>query len=79
MRTSTKPLQFQIFVPIMNFKGPVLHSLLVSLCAGVSLVCGLDGGVSVASVPSVLVQREASERRRGRPSVALDLVQVSGW
>ena len=40
---------------------------------------GEDGVVGVASVPLVLVQRDASERRRGRPSVALDLVQVRWW
>jgi len=48
----------------------------VDSTVGISLVYGEEGGVGVASVPSVLVQREASERRRGRPTVALDLVQV---
>ena len=52
------------------FKRLILCSL------GVSLVHRVDGGVGVASVPAVLVQREASELTRGRPSVALDLVQV---
>ena len=35
-----------------------------------------DGCVGVASLPSVFMEREVNEVRRGRPTVALELVQV---
>ena len=46
--------------------------------AGVSLVFGGGGGggVQVCSLPAVFMQREASEVRRGRPTVALAILQV---
>lgn len=34
------------------------------------------GSVAVSSLPSVFMEREVNEVRRGRPAVALDLVQV---
>ncbi len=43
--------------------------------AGVSLVLQ-ESSAQVTRIPSVLVEREASELRRGRPAVALDIVQV---
>ena len=46
-----------------------------SMFLGVVLVFR-GGAVLVSSLPSVLVQREASEVRRGRPTVALDILQV---
>jgi len=33
--------------------------------------------VLVSHLPTVFVQREASELRRGRPTVALEILQVS--
>ena len=36
----------------------------------------ISGGTAITALPSVLLEREASEIRRGRPAVALDLVQV---
>ena len=32
--------------------------------------------MQAASIPSVLMEREASERKRGRPAVAHDILQV---
>ena len=46
------------------------------LCTGVTLVHG-GSSVGVASLPSVLMEREFSEVKRGRPAVALDMVRVS--
>ena len=43
--------------------------------AGVSLIFRCDV-ISVTSIPSVFMEREASELRRGRPTVALDIVKV---
>jgi hypothetical protein len=42
---------------------------------GVTLVQEGDS-VGVASLPSVMMDRERSEVKRGRPAVALDMVQV---
>ncbi len=42
---------------------------------GVSLVFHGES-VQVTGIPSVFMVREASELRRGRPTVALDIVQV---
>lgn len=50
--------------------------LLISL-KGVTAKEDGSGSVAIASLPAVLMEREASEIRRGRPAVALDLVQVS--
>ena len=41
-----------------------------------SLRFDCNGSVSVASLPSVLIEREVTEVRRGRPAVALRIVQV---
>ncbi len=41
-----------------------------------TLVDNLSGGTGITTLPSVLMERDASEVRRGRPAVALDLVQV---
>lgn len=43
---------------------------------GVTLV-QQSGSVGVASLPSVMMERDMSEVKRGRPAVALDMVQVS--
>ena len=47
----------------------------VCVCAGVSLVFH-EESVEVTAIPSVFMEREASELRRGRPAVALEIVQV---
>lgn len=46
----------------------------------VGVTLALDSGsVGVASLPAVLMEREVNEVRRGRPAVALNMVQVSAY
>ena len=63
---------------MMDHELQALYSFLLSfIIIGVSLKFDGDNSVGVASIPSVLIEREVNEVRRGRPSVALELVQVS--
>ena len=49
---------------------------LITFCIGLSLKFDGSDEVLVTSLPSVFVEREASEVRRGRPTVAPTILKV---
>ena len=51
-------------------------SLLITFCIGLSLKFDGSDEVLVTSLPSVFMEREASEVRRGRPTIAPTILKV---